>query len=314
MRNRKHILAAFLAAAMTLALCACSSGGSAAPAAAPKQTEAPVQDTAKGVSSERYGILWVELSPAYMDSLFADKGYRAKEGVGSGCLKPDAMGMENWYLELRSDGTGYLYWGENNHGPIDRWELDGEKLRFRAGVSDFEGTLSGGVLRAGVSDGFDVWFAAPGAEIPEVETISMEDYVTRLYGGAGMQAAAEDSDLPGRYHVYAMENGGYTVRLDDPETVGDMDITLSGDGTGSMLIDGKDTLFRWVQQEDGVMLYDESGTVPFTGVLELEPLAEGVLRLSYPQRGVAIIYARDGADTSWIETISVEEYRARTAA
>ena len=174
MKNRKRILAVLLTLVMILALCACSSKSDPTPAA----TQAP--SAAQEANAGKYGLIWLEISPAYMDAMFADQGYKAKEGVGSGFLEPEDR--DGWYVELKADGTGYLYLGDDNQGPVDWWKLDGEKLQFQAGVSVFDCTLNKGVIRAEVEDGFYIWFAAPGAEIPEQKLTSMQDYVNQLYG------------------------------------------------------------------------------------------------------------------------------------
>ena len=171
MKNRKRMLALVLALVMTLALCAC--GGKS-------KSSAPTASAAQEANAGKYGLIWLEISPAYMDAMFADQGYKAKEGVGSGFLEPEDR--DGWYVELKADGTGYLYLGDDNQGPVDWWKLDGEKLQFQAGVSVFDCTLNKGVIRAEVEDGFYIWFAAPGAEIPEQKLTSMQDYVNQLYG------------------------------------------------------------------------------------------------------------------------------------
>ena len=177
MKNRKRMLALLLALVMTLALCACSSKSNPTPAATQAPTVAPeVQEANAG----KYGLIWLEISPAYMDAMFADQGYKAKEGVGSGFLEPEDR--DGWYVELKADGTGYLYLGDDNQGPVDWWKVDGEKLQFQAGVAVFDCTLNKGVIRAEVDNGFYIWFAAPGAEIPEQKLTSMQDYVNQLYG------------------------------------------------------------------------------------------------------------------------------------
>lgn len=314
MRNRKRMLAALLALVMALGLCACGGKGEAKPEPAQTTAAAP---SAQEANAGKYELIWLEISPAYMESQFADQGYKANEGVGSGYLEPEHR--DGWYVELKADGTGYLYLGDDNQGPVDWWKLDGEKLQFQAGVSVFDCTLSKGVIRAEVEDGFYIWFAAPGAEVPEQKLTSMEDYVNAVFGDSGAEAPAEaekpagDWELPGEYHVYAMENEGYCVRIDDPEMADDMDITIHEDGTATMIVDGKDNMFRWTRENGKITLYDETGEISYAGMMELEPLSDGVFRFSYPSLDMAVIFAKDGADASWIETISVEEYQALAA-
>lgn len=143
----------------------------------------------------------------------------------------------------------------------------------------------------------------------EVHGFQIDNFLTKLKG----DKSVEGSELPGVCHLYTMGNGGYCVKPDSYEGLEEMDITLTADGTGTMLLDGNPNTFRWVQEDGEVTLYDETGTIPFTGMIELEPVAKGVFRLRYPSRDMSIIYALDGADTSMIEAISVEEYRAQTS-
>ncbi|MCR5576009.1 MAG: serine/threonine protein kinase [Oscillospiraceae bacterium] len=142
----------------------------------PAMNAAPVAEK-PGVG--KYIIQYLELTPAYMEAMYEEYGITVKEGVESRKLTPEDM--EGWYVELKDDGTGYLYWGENNQGKIDEWELNVETLAFKAGVSDVVGSIKDGLMRIEIAEGYDIYFAAEGAKLLEVELISMEDYIDLLY-------------------------------------------------------------------------------------------------------------------------------------
>ena len=105
----------------------------------------------------------------------------------------------------------------------------------------------------------------------EVHGFQIDNFLTKLKG----DKSVEGSELPGVYHVFAMENGGYCVRPDSYEGLEGNDITLTADGTGTMLLGGKENTFRWVQEDGEVTLYDETGTIPFTGMIEPGARGEG---------------------------------------
>ena len=193
MKRTKRPLALLLVLLMIFALCACGGKSESAPAAtaAPEKTEAPAPAEEKpGVG--KYGMKYLELSQAYMEGLFAKYGLTAKPGVGSRKLTPEDM--EDWYVELKNDGTGYLYWGDDNQGPIDEWKLDGEKLTFKAGVADIEGSIKDGLMLVTVDDGYDMYFATVGTKLPKVELITMDDYIDLLFDDGAEEAEAEEPE------------------------------------------------------------------------------------------------------------------------
>lgn len=77
---------------------------------------------------------------------------------------------------------GYLYWGEENQGPIDWWTVDGGALQIQAGVAVIDGTIDDGIMTVELDDGFWTLFALPGADTSGIAPVSIDDYFALLYG------------------------------------------------------------------------------------------------------------------------------------
>ena len=90
--------------------------------------------------------------------------------------------MEGATVTLNADGTGALDWGENNRGPIDRWQVDGDVLTFKAGAAEISGTVREGFMTLDIDDGFRACFAVPGAEPEDMEVMDIMEYAKRIYG------------------------------------------------------------------------------------------------------------------------------------
>ena len=69
-----------------------------------------------------------------------------------------AAEYDSYYVKLNADGTGYLFLGENNQGPIDNWIIDGNLLSFQAGVSAFDGTILDGIMTLDFGEGLFLIF------------------------------------------------------------------------------------------------------------------------------------------------------------
>ena len=65
----------------------------------------------------------------------------------------DEKDMLEWYVTLKDDGSGYLYWGDDNKGDIEYWKGSGDDFTMKAGVSDFDDgcSLKDGILKLDVS-------------------------------------------------------------------------------------------------------------------------------------------------------------------
>lgn len=71
----------------------------------------------------------------------------------------DEKDMLKWYVTLKDDGSGYLYWGDNNKGDIEYWKGSGDDFSMQAGVSDFTDgcSLKDGILKLDI-DGIVIVF------------------------------------------------------------------------------------------------------------------------------------------------------------
>ena len=150
--------------------------------------EAGASDTASYAGE--YAFFSTYLSSAYMDILFSDYGVHAaiedEQHVANESM------VEN-YVTLNEDGTGYLYWGEDNQGSLE-WSPAEEAgfIRISAGVSEMEAVLQDGLLSIAIDEGFTLCFASANADTSDIEVLSMEAYIDRLYG-TGEDASDEIS-------------------------------------------------------------------------------------------------------------------------
>ena len=145
----------------------------------------------------------------------------------------------------------------------------------------------------------DVTAAAPAADNNEADVTEAE---------APAEEAEAPADIAGEYYPFAMERNGYCVA--SPDFGGDKDgmITLNEDGTGSMLTGDITNNLKWTQDGDAILLTDESGLIPIPATVKL--LSDGVFTMVYEDVEGVTYFAKLTADTSAIETISVEEYQA----
>ena len=199
MRNKNLIFTLLLALVMILSLCACG-GKTAAPASTPETpaatpetlaeptpaavTETPAAPTEPaGQSLEsfagEYTFFCSRFSAAYMDKMFG-LGGAVNDIPDQYVSMPE---MEGQTVTLKPDGTGYLYWGEKNQGPIDWWKMEGIAISFQAGVSIIEGTIDRGLMTLVLDDGFAVCFAVPDAKITGIEPISADAFAAMLRDG-----------------------------------------------------------------------------------------------------------------------------------
>ena len=167
-------LIALLAVALSLLLAACG-GGEKAPASTPQS----------GADREKYAgtytFLYMKISADMMIQMLDYDGEPAQNVPAQYVQMPN---MTGWTVTLEPDGTGSLFWGEDNQGPIDQWTVDGGRLTFHAGVSEAEGTVKDGVMELALEEGLNAFFALPGAESTGVTPITPEDYFLLLYGDA----------------------------------------------------------------------------------------------------------------------------------
>ena len=313
MKTMKRAPLFLLILLFSFSLCACGMGRSLRSAPAPAQatpapTTAPAEDSPLAPYAGKYSFHCTYMSPEYVDKMFSDYGLKARK-VEESFVRSDTM--RDYTITLKADGTGYLYWGSANQGPIDWWCMDGDTLQFKAGAAVFDGSIVDGYMTVESEPGFVLFFAAPGAKLPDLPLISMDEYLNLLY--SRQEYVPTEASLAGLYYCYAMSDGQYRIRLEDFGQSADGSIHLKEDGTGVMITGGVGNGFTW-RLEDGQMhWYDESGTVSMDDMLDFELLGEGVFTLRRAGQDCVSTYAKADADVSGIETITPEEYKALTA-
>ena len=115
-------------------------------------------------------------------STIMEGGAGVPEGVNvdPASLEPQYVApeqMTGWTVTLQADGTGSLYWGENNLGPVSKWSITGDKISLSAGVSNMTGTLRDDLLTLGMGEGLTVLFAGPKADTSAIHPLTNEEYV-----------------------------------------------------------------------------------------------------------------------------------------
>ena len=85
--------------------------------------------------------------------------------------------MDSWYVTLKDDGSGYIYFGDDNEGDITEWKGEGDDFTLEAGVSKFDGNSyrKGDVLRLDFDD-FTLVFLANGVTGEDIDAISAEEF------------------------------------------------------------------------------------------------------------------------------------------
>lgn len=224
--------------------------------------------------------------------------------------------MIPWSVNLKKDGAGTLYWGENNNGPISSWVVEDGKITINAGVSVIEGTIEDHIMLLDMGDGYTIGWAGPGTDFYSLELITMEDFIRENQPeDASAVEYSTPAELVGAYYPFACERDGYCVAM--PVGITDGVITLYEDGRATMPTGGVMNEFQWGLCEDGFRLYDDTGEIMgyegtvADGIMTIEviyDLPDGSQIIGYN------IFAREDADTSGIETISIEEYNAAMSA
>ena len=264
MKKGRALLSLLLAAVMAFGLGA--AGGTAAFAEGGNPAEA----------AQEYHFVCVRMSVQYLQYA---TGYTGEvQPVKDHYVAAD---YDSYSVRLNADGTGYLFLGDNNQGPIDSWSLDGSLLKFQAGVSVFDGTVIDGIMTLDFGDGLFLVFAAPGADTAAIEnqTVSQQAFVDLVLG-----------KTEGVYSLFAMGYGGQVISVagQDASSV----LTLSEGGTGSLSFDEDSMeISSWTVDGDAltVALADGSSNA---GVIHRE---HGVIEMD--MSGYTFYYGREGADT-----------------
>ena len=255
MKKTKKLLPLLLASVLIFTLCAVSG---AAPA------------SAEGADAAgEYSFLCARFSAAYLESTLKT-GREPVPNVRDRYI--DAPQYAGYKITLNADGTGYLFFGEDNQGSIDTWSTDGETLRFQAGVSEFEGTIADGLMTLGITDGCSLCFVLPGTETADVKPISPEAFADLAYGivegdytlfAAGFAGQIQESSELGTGSVLTLEKGGKGSLSFDEESMEITAWTLEGDTISLALADGS-TATGELLKEYGVIELD-AGYVYYYG-------------------------------------------------
>ena len=206
--------------------------------------------------------------------------------------------LEGNSVTLKNDGTGYLDWGDDNKGPISEWTADGENLIIKAGVSEMNATLKGGILTIDLSDedyDWQVVFIEDAVDTSSMPLITPDE----------LAKLTEEDAAVGEYTMFGISNDSYPDVIVSTENLdGTSIITLKEDGTGTMLLrDEADDEYevKWEVNDGKLSLTDDSGT------LEAK-IADGVIELHFDDQKITAYYAKDGADLDDYETITQEEF------
>ena len=120
------------------------------------------------------------------------------------------------------------------------------------------------------------------------------------------------ADVAGTYYPFAAENQGICIEIPE-EARAEMGgtIVLNEDGTGSMQTGDQDTTFLWEISGTKMIWKEETGTIEIPITMTYE---NGILTMDSPVEEedgsvITMYFAREGTDTSSIETITVEEYQ-----
>lgn len=222
-------------------------------------------------------------------------------GMNMGQYVVEVDSMKGNYLDLKEDGSGYLYFGENNQGDITSWEENNGAFTMKAGVSDFTGELKEGVLDLSLGDEFVIKFAKDGTDTSSFKIITMKEYQELVAKDKGSNDAGES--IAGYYYAYAAESGDLCILLPEEER-DSFAFTINEDGTGKVHFDGETEDTLWKLEGDVLSFYELNGQ-PATAGYEIT-LNDGIITIVVPpdEEGGDPIYeylVREGADTLKID-------------
>lgn len=293
MKNYRAVIAILLTLMLTLSLCGCGS----------TSTPETQISTAQTPYSMEYTGFCAKFSAAYLASILGIDG-EWKEN-GERYVAYDEIAGNT--VTLNSDGTGYLYLGEDNKGPIDSWSLNGTALQFKAGVSTFNGTIEDGFMTLKIEEGFSLCFVAPGTDTSQIQLLSVEEFVSQLLG-VSMEDGETQNDKTfsavGEYTLFGVENEGFLLYAQEAQVTSS--ITLKEEG-GSITANGDTVEISSWTEENG-----EITCVLTDGSTAKGPIHNGIIELDLLGTGdVIFYYAQQGADISSYPLMTLEE--AQTA-
>ncbi len=183
MKNFRKIMAFAAAFLMLVSLCACGGNGTAqnkenTAGNAASAEKADTAETDMTVYAREYRFLCGLFGAAYMDSILDYEG----EAQDIADQYVEYRAMQGSTITLEADGTGYLYWGEENQGKIDTWSVNGNILTFKAGVSEFTGSIEDGIMKVVIEEGMTLCFVSSDADPAGIRPMTPENYFRLLYG------------------------------------------------------------------------------------------------------------------------------------
>lgn len=265
MKQTLRILALLLTLALTVSLCACAGS-----------------DDPRAAMAGKYTFYSLDMDGYYVD----------------------VPQMTGYYTVLNSDGTGELYWGEENKGPISEWTADGEKLVIKAGVSVMDATLKDGVLTINLSEEANTslytLYVSDSADTSSMPMITAEEYAAKMG-----YTATEAEDVTGVYTDFGAKVDQYGDYILGTDGLANTSITLNEDGTGRYVDDGDEyEIDSWSVDGTALTLTLEGETL--TGEIE-----NGIIILYYDT--MTGYYAKPDADISGYDLLSQEEYQKITS-
>ena len=301
MKACKRSVCILLVLTLMLMLSACG-GTSAKTEPAAEATPAATATAAPDLEkySGEYTFFCTKLSAAYVGRMYELSA--AIDDIPDQFVAMPEMAGET--VTLNPDGTGYLYWGENNQGPIDWWKMDGDALEFQAGVAVIDGTIVDGLMTLTIDEGFAACFAAPGADTSGLKPITVDEFASMLREKDTASAPAE-LPIEGAYEIFAVKVDGALINSADLDV--SSTITLAADGTGRMTSnDEAEDIAVWSLDGEvfSITMADNSSADGrlHNGIIELDIYGTGYMIL---------FYAREGADTSGYAPMTMEEYQAK---
>ncbi len=280
----KRILAGSIPAFMVFALSGCGSSASGSTETASAPAEEPASEPAE--------------APAAAETS-AGKYTALGMNMGQYVVKTDSL--DGNYLDLKEDGSGYLYFGEENQGDITSWEETGGTFTMKAGVSEFEGTLKDGILDLKIGDAFVIKFAGDGADTSAYKIITAEEYQKLVAKETDSKDA--DENIAGFYYAYAVESGGRCILLPEEDRKS-FAFTVNEDGTGKIHVKDESEAMLWKLEGDVMTFYEMTGE-PAVGDYDIT-LKDGIITIAVPpdEEGGELLYeylVKEDTDTSQID-------------
>ena len=262
----------------------------AAPAATPSEAPAATQEPIAAETEAyagTYSFFCARFSATYVDRMY-ELGAVDEDIPDQYVAMPDMAGQT---VTLEADGTGFLYWGENNQGPINWWKMDGDALQFQAGVAVIEGTIIGGLMTLTIDEGFTVCFAAEGADTSGIVPITLEEFASMLRKEETAASALAELPAAGVYELFAVKYKGESAYAADLEMASTLSLVEGGTGHMTFDEDAMDVTEWTVDAEAFTITMADGGVAGgrlHSGILELDLYGTGEMILLFAREGVDI--------------------------